>query len=224
MRERLGNILWGLLFIFVGIGFTGNVLFDWEFSLFFEGWWTLFIIVPCGISMVQNGFRTGNIIGLSIGVLLYLSDRLDSNLFGELIGPVILILFGCSLILKNGLFSKRYLIQEKTIDFGDLVNLAAVGGSRSEAFQSIEFPGGELKAVFGGVTLDLHDAIVTRDIVINCTAVFGGIDIMVPNTAQIKISGTPIFGGIKNETRNNPSAEHVIYINVICMFGGVTIK
>ncbi|MDD3174095.1 MAG: hypothetical protein PHF63_10685, partial [Herbinix sp.] len=69
MRNKLSNALWGLFFIIIGVGFAGNVLFDWDFQLFFPGWWTLFIIIPCFISMIQHGFGVGATVGFVIGVL-----------------------------------------------------------------------------------------------------------------------------------------------------------
>jgi hypothetical protein len=101
MRDRIGNMLWGIVFIIIGVGFLGNVLWGWHFELFFDGWWTLFIIVPCAISMVQRGPRTGNMIGMAIGVYLLLSQYYNLYHFGELIVPAILIILGVRIIFKN---------------------------------------------------------------------------------------------------------------------------
>lgn len=92
MRKKLTNSLWGLFFIIVGVGFAGNVLFDWNFELFFPGWWTLLIIVPCFISMVQSGFGVGSTVGFIIGIMLLLSYYInfDFNIM-QLIIPAILI-------------------------------------------------------------------------------------------------------------------------------------
>ena len=46
MRQRVGNILFGLAFLVAGLGFGGQALGLWNFNLFFSGWWTLFLIVP----------------------------------------------------------------------------------------------------------------------------------------------------------------------------------
>lgn len=75
MKNRNHNVLWGITFILLGIGFIGNVFGIWNFSLTaFEGWWTLFIIVPCGISLFSYGPKKGNIIGLAIGLVLLLNE------------------------------------------------------------------------------------------------------------------------------------------------------
>lgn len=44
-------------------------------------------------------------------------------------------------------------------------------------FDGEKFNGTELTAVFGGVKCDLTKAIIEKDVVINATCIFGGVDI-----------------------------------------------
>ena len=81
-----------------------------------------------------------------------------------------------------------------------------------------------LNATFGGVKCDLREAIINEDIVINASAIFGGIEILVPENVQIKVKSVPIFGGVDNKAQNNEADEHTIYVKATCMFGGVDIK
>ena len=92
-------------------------------------------------------------------------------------------------------------------------------------FDSEEFNGAELTAVFGGVKCDLRNAIIEKDCAITATAVFGGIDIFVPDYVNVKINSNSIFGGVsdKNHRSSVPGAV-TLYINATCMFGGVDIK
>lgn len=224
MRSRLGNILWGLVFILVGIGFAGNVLYGWNFTIFFQGWWTLFIIVPCIISIVQKGFRMGNSIGLCVGILLFLSDRYDSDLIGELFFPIILILIGVSFIFKNSAFLHGDAKRAREVNTDGMIDITAVFGSRKEQYNQEEFRGAVVNAIFGGMVLDLRNAVITRDVTINCSAIFGGIDIYVPNNVQVKVIGTSIFGGVNNKVLSPVNTDAILYINATCMFGGVDIK
>lgn len=90
---------------------------------------------------------------------------------------------------------------------------------------TIHFEGCEANSIFGSVIIDLRDAIITEDTVINCYCVFAGIDIYVPANVNIRISGTPIFGGITNKTGDYENINApTIFINATTMFGGVTIK
>ena len=94
MKNRISNIVWGLLLILVGVGYAGNTLGFWEFTLFFRGWWTLFIIIPCLISFIRRGANGGNVAGLLIGAAFLLSawDVIDLSLLRRLLIPLILIL------------------------------------------------------------------------------------------------------------------------------------
>ncbi len=79
MRNKISNVLFGLAFVIAGIGFAGNAFDLWDFSLFFDGWWTLFIIVPCLVALFRNGFSPVPIIGVIVGVLHYYRRRISST-------------------------------------------------------------------------------------------------------------------------------------------------
>lgn len=34
MKKNYGNVLWGILLIFIGLGLAGRYLLDWNFTLF----------------------------------------------------------------------------------------------------------------------------------------------------------------------------------------------
>ena len=74
MKLKSNQSLWGVILILFGIGFAGNALDFWRFSIFFHGWWTLFIIVPCAVSIAQKGFEPLPTAGLIIGILFLLSS------------------------------------------------------------------------------------------------------------------------------------------------------
>ena len=48
------NIIWGLLFIIVGIIVFTNSFGITNITIFFDGWWTLFIIIPSLVSLVNS--------------------------------------------------------------------------------------------------------------------------------------------------------------------------
>ena len=70
--RKISKILWGIAFIFAGVIFALNAFGITDIEIFFYGWWTLFIIVPCFIGIFSEREKTGNIIGLAIGVFLLL--------------------------------------------------------------------------------------------------------------------------------------------------------
>lgn len=81
-----------------------------------------------------------------------------------------------------------------------------------------------INAIFGAVKLDLRDAKLEKETIIGAVAIFGGIEILVPKDCVVKVKGTPIFGGISNEQKNNEEAKKTIYIEGYAVFGGIEIK
>ena len=75
--SNLSKILWGIVFIVIGIIIGLNALGVTNINIFFDGWWTLFIIIPCLIGLFDNDSegKTGNLIGIVIGVILLPSDK-----------------------------------------------------------------------------------------------------------------------------------------------------
>lgn len=63
--KKFGNILWGLVFILLGLIIGLNALGYTQINLFFRGWWTLFIIIPCFIGIFRDNSKLGN--GTRIG-------------------------------------------------------------------------------------------------------------------------------------------------------------
>ncbi len=86
--------------------------------------------------------------------------------------------------------------------------------------------GTTLTAVFGGVKCDLRKAIINENQVINCSSIFGGIDIYVPTDVKVKIKSSSIFGGVSDDRKEKNEKEDAktIYINATCIFGGVEVK
>ncbi|MFV0343641.1 MAG: LiaF transmembrane domain-containing protein [Anaerocolumna sp.] len=226
MKFKLSNLIWGIIFIVAGVGFAGNVLDLWDFNLFFRGWWTLFIIIPCLVGLIQNGYSSGNVIGLVIGGLLLLSMQgiFDFAIVGKLIVPLIFILIGLSIIFKN-LFQKEIASRINIKFQGGNSEHSAIFAGNSYRMTGEKFMGTTINAIFGGVELDLRDAIIEEDVVINASAIFGGIDISVPYNVKVKVSNVPVFGGVSNKV---PTARDLnaptIYLNSTCMFGGIDIK
>jgi hypothetical protein len=104
---------------------------------------------------------------------------------------------------------------------------AFFGGIRRR-IDSQEFEGGEALAIFGGIRLDMDRAGTKKEeIRIEANAMFGGIDIRVPETWAVTVRGTGVFGGYEDKTieprPTDPKPPHLI-ITGVALFGGVTVK
>jgi Cell wall-active antibiotics response 4TMS YvqF/Domain of unknown function (DUF5668) len=111
----------------------------------------------------------------------------------------------------------------------DVLEEKNVFGGINRRIESQDFQGGHLSAIFGGIELDLRKANIKRDeIVIEADAVFGGIELTVPEHWRVSVQGAGIFGGYSDETHPLPIAAdekrpHLI-ITGSAVFGGVSVK
>lgn len=68
--KKIENTVIGLILIIIGVIIGLNAFHITNIDLFFDGWWTLFIIVPCFFGLFKDQDKTGNIIGLIVGIYL----------------------------------------------------------------------------------------------------------------------------------------------------------
>ncbi len=219
------KVLWGFVLIIIGVIIALNSLGITNIDIFFDGWWTFFIIIPCFIDLFSDEKgKMGNIIGLAIGVFLLLGVRniLPFDFITKLIVPFILVMIGLSLIFKNA-WSKK--INEKIIakKKNDMESITATF-SGQKVMKEEEFKGADINAVFGGVTLDLTNAKIKEEAIIDASAIFGGIVIIIPKDTNVEVKSTSIFGGVSNKVINHEKNEKTIYIEANSLFGGVDIK
>ena len=226
--KKLSKILWGVALILVGGIFALNAFGITDIEVLFDGWWTLFIIVPCFIGIFSEREKTGNIIGLLIGVFLLLccQNVLDFDMLWKLAIPVIIVIIGLKLIFGAifGDKATKMIVQSRQNGNNVKIGCATFSGQDLN-YDGEVFEGAELNAVFGGIKCDLRHAIIEKDLAITASAIFGGIDIYVPDNVNIKISSNSIFGGV-SEKKHRPYIEGAVtlYINATCIFGGVEIK
>ena len=224
--KKTSNILWGILLIVAGVVLALNVFNITDFDIFFDGWWTLFIIVPCAIGLFTEREKTGNVIGIVIGVFLLLccQDILSFSMLWKLLVPAIIVIVGLKMVLTGLLGNKTNEIMKQLKLEGKepKSGFAAFSGCDMN-YDGEVFEGAELNAIFGGVKCDLRNAIIEKDCAIQVSAIFGGIDIFVPENINVKVSSNSIFGGVSNKTAVHQNAP-TIYISGTCMFGGVEIK
>ena len=104
----------------------------------------------------------------------------------------------------------------------------------------------EVFSLFGGVTLDFSDANLYSGVtIVNCLAVFGGIEVIVPADLEVDANGTGLFGGFDlqalkkkkkglfSRRRAEPDPElaydpddepPLLRVRGFALFGGVSVK
>ncbi|WP_066715368.1 LiaF transmembrane domain-containing protein [Clostridium sp. Marseille-P299] len=293
MKRNSNGFIWGIILIVLGLFIASRAFGLITFSIFFDGWWTLFIIIPCFIGLFSNEHgKMSYLVGLCIGVLLLMSAQhiITWRMFGPLIFAVILVLAGISILFKKdpSEYQNHYTEHQNGHNFnqsgeykeyksnhdanGDSTNASfeytysndennttsenntqnrnyntgnnnksyqnyhtgagycactAVFSGKDIRFDNKEFRGAALSTIFGGIELDLRNAIINENVVIDAKAILGGIDIFVPNYVRVSIDCTPILGGVDDKTRTPLGANEstpTIFINATCVLGGIDVK
>ncbi len=226
MKQSLKRILWGIVLVAVGVIWGLNMLEITDIDIFFDGWWTLFIIVPSFIGLFDrtDTSRTGNLIAIFIGVMLLLAAQgyISIDITLKLLLPFIVVVIGLSLIFSNSIKTK---VNEKVkgIDSNELESVVATFGEQIVNKNNEEVKDANLDCVFGGIIYDLTGSKLKDETVIKASAIFGGVKITVPKDVEVKVKSTPIFGGVSNHVRAK-DAKKVIYVDAFCLFGGIEIK
>lgn len=226
--NKATNWLWGLALVLLGVILGVNALGIAEVNLFFPGWWTLFIIVPCFISLFgKDDDKTGDLIGILIGVCLLLACQgvIRFDLLWKLVAPAVLVIVGLSMIFKDALKGKVLKEVKKVQGKSGEKEYWATFGSQKLDFKGEKFEGGRLEAVFGGIKCDLREAKLEEKTYLKASAIFGGVTIYAPEDVEVKVVSTSIFGGTSN-THKDEKAEpkKTLYVDATAVFGGVEVK
>lgn len=214
MKKVAGIVIGGIL-VACGIVCILNIFKIVSVDLFFDGWWTVFIILPCLYWLLTGKDKIGSLIGLVVGVLLLLAAQkvFEYNVVWKAIVPLIVVVLGVKLIIKSVTVKKN---REDDAVFRD---------------QAVDFSGksvnhSNLCAIFGSSKCNLTDANIQNGDSVELSCLFGGAEIVLPETVTVKINAICLFGGITDKRQpNNASGEKIILsINGFCIFGGVDIK
>lgn len=224
--KKINSIIWGLALLAVSAVLILNAFEITSIEIFFDGWWTLFIIVPSFIGLFTGRDKSANIIGLLIGVFLLLvcQNILDFDIMSKLIVPVIIAVIGIKMIF-GGIGKDKGFIKSIEENKDNMKTAFATFSGQDINFDNEVFRGAELTAVFGGIKLDLRNAEFEGDTVIKACCIFGGADIFLPDNVNIKVNSNSLFGGIDNKKHQNSKDNlHTVYLNCTCIFGGVDVK
>ena len=234
IRRAVANAFLGLLVIAVGVGYLGNHLdfLPWtNFTLFFPGWGSLFLIVPAIYFFICRPTSIFWPVCFLGGVLIILSKQ-EAFEFGKAAAIVLalgIIFVGLRILLSPLLRRFKRKKREKINAFtthADGENGYTVRfGERTVDMSGKIFTSATLSCAFGQLNLDLRGALIEDPAVIDARCSFGEIDILLPADVKVVLNPEVAFGEVPNHHTDaaTPSAP-TLYINADCSFGEISIK
>ncbi|MFW5720478.1 MAG: LiaI-LiaF-like domain-containing protein [Candidatus Dojkabacteria bacterium] len=220
-----GNYITGGILIFLGVAFLLDQFTPFSFGNVLGLVWPL-ILCGIGLYLVTSSSKKAGLILIALGGIFFIGNLefLPFNVWQ--LWPLILIVVGISILMShsrimrgNGAPSSS---QEK--QSGDFDHFVMFWGLE-EKIHGV-FKQGNITALFGGAEIDLREAEISDEgAIISTTAIFGGVELHVPDNVKIVNNATGIFGGYSDKTRaGSQDKPKVIEIQGISMFGGVEIK
>jgi hypothetical protein len=153
----------------------------------------------------------------------FLLDSLDVWEFDwSLVFPTLLIFAGGSLLWRG--LRPRLPGAPREDDSAVTHAFAMLGGS-THRITSQNFRGGDATAMLGGVEIDLTGADMQKEAVIDAFAMWGGIEIKVPEKWTVELQGMPILGAVE-DSRKHPQSDPSkrLVIRGTAIMGGIEVK
>jgi len=193
-------------------------------------YWPLALVV-IGLMKLASGrdasTRIGGAILAGIGAALLAHKLGYLYLEWRLLGPVAIIGVGVWLLFR-ALHTRRQDEDPAARPAAVLNEWVVFGGGRLVSTAQ-DFRGGDVLAAFGGYELDLSKAALAGETaIIEATALFGGVEIRVPEDWNVVSKGVAILGGFEDKTIHpRPQLgvrRNELVIKGLAMFGGVEVK
>jgi hypothetical protein len=235
-RSENGRTVPGMIPAIVIIGIGTLLLLGNLHIVYVENWWRYWpvLVIAAGLAKVldanhQNGRVVGGMI-VGVGSLFLLNNFDLIELTWAAFWPIVLIGIGMLMLFNRlsgpRIFASRTDSRPEPVDGAFLANAIFSGFKRK--ITDGNFRGAHLTAIFGGGELNLRQAGMEGDsAVVYATAIFGGIEIKVPENWQVISEGTGIFGGFTDQTAHLPSnypGVKKLIVKGEAVFGGVEVK
>src|SRR5215831_14692009 len=207
-RSFAWSFAFGGVIVFIGV----VLLLDHMGVINASGLWRFWpmILILAGILRALNECtRLLGIVLIVAGVFLQLGQFHLVRITWDMLWPMVVIGIGLTLIWST--------LQARKAGIGGTVEMPTGPGALNEIaiFSGIEkrimgknFSGGRMVAIFGGIEIDLWQAEMQGDeAVLQIDAVFGGVEIRVPDTWLVSSHGQGIFGGYSDSTHLRPPTD-----------------
>lgn len=245
MKQNTMKIIVGIIIVMVGL----NIILSEtgvQFTLFFDGWWTLPIIILAVASMLKQGVDARNFGMLLLGSWLLADQRgwIPSWLEGRYIAGAAIIVVGLLFVTgnKHSFASKDgstsgtshhdsyqpggtqadpeahtpHTHSGYRHDEASVPSYTAIFSGQEVSSSSSNLDGANLFALFGGLTVDFNRAVIDHDIMIDASAFFGGIELRFPRNVKVEVKATPLFGGVENSAKT-PLSEEAPVVVIRCL-------
>lgn len=218
MKRKVSRVIWGVCLILMGVIFALNSFDILDIHSFFNGWWTLFIIIPSFVGIFFDKIKSINVFFFVLGlsILLYSLDVIQFQNIFDIILCFIFILLGVKFIFGS---SERVVEVTKK---GDKIPtyFSAFGSSKKRIEEDQHC---KVVSIFEHQVIDLSD-IKCKKYDILLYTILGSCELIVNKDDKVVSNIFSFIGTFKNGFGKVKKAKRVIYLHGFTFLGGVSIK
>ena len=214
-------VAFGVLFLLdnLNIIYLRHVIFFWPLAFVASGL----------VALCSDGPRSGRITGIvliAIGLAMTLNRLGYVFISWRTFWPLVMIALGGLIVFRTlgGGRVPRPSLAKDGVSAENLIDITAILGGFERRVSAPDFRGGEITAIMGGCALDLREASLTTEAVLNVSAIWGGITIKVPPDWTVILNGTPVMGGFTEKTARPPDNRKRLVVTGYAIMGGVEVR
>jgi predicted membrane protein len=191
------------------------------------------ILIALGLARLTNTSSPSSLIWggaiTAAGALLLLNNLNLLHFPFHMLWPLLVIAFGASMLFRAAEAQRYVGAPQGGVECnGPSFSVWSVFGGVERRIETDDFQSAYISAVFGGVKLDLRRAQIKQGrAIIDVNAVFGGVEMMVPENWTVVLEATGVFGGIEDKTRPPQQVpgqpNPVLVVTGAAAFGGVSV-
>jgi predicted membrane protein len=233
MKKSQTGIFLGLILIGIGglILLKNLDLIHFEISRYIFSF-PMFLLIIGSLIIVNSKKMLFGWLVTGFGAILMLERAIpEFHISKGIIFSVIIIVIGFYILVKTRKNeSGPKLFSRKSETFStDTIDDVSIFGGGEKTYNTNNFKGGNVTAIFGGSEIDLTSCSLNEgDNYLEVLAIFGGAEVHVPKSWNIVVDVVPIFGGVSNKTSKLPveikDMTRTLYVKGTVVFGGCEFK
>lgn len=219
-RQTLSRTITGLVMLALGVAFLLSSLQVINIDTLIHDYWPL-AIMAAGVLVLVNNIRSWPVGAflLALGGLYQLRVMEVINVEPwPMVWPLILIFVGVSVLFGRSYNGKRVSKSDRDDVMAILAGVEVVNHSKV-------FKQSNATAIMGGARIDLRQAEFADDAVVDVLAMWGDVEIIVPEHVAVRNQVTNILAGTEDKTKQKTTkASPTLVITGMAIMGGVEIK
>lgn len=231
--NNLSSKLVGLILIVIGIGYLGDQLDVWTFSIFFRGWWALLLALWGVFLMIENRPNIFNVIITVLGIYWFMSANhlIHFVLTYKVIFAGLLIYIGCKVLFSNMFSSKTNHDKQREGDneqrdknkttMNDDTHLVINSSFSTRRYVSdSKIYSCRLNNSFGSLFVDLSSADLSEIYEIRIENVLGSLELLLPSDVKIISKEDNVLSSCYVD---QSAGQKEVYIKENCVLGSMKI-